>query len=225
MSVVGGTLAGEFSQSFHLPASDSQKAVDLLDQRFPARAGGTAFDGVKAVAAQHDAALQVELSGEFGRPPELGLAEAIGLLAAVVILLVVFGSLLAMGLPILNALFGIGIAFAGIGLLTNVLSMPEFSTQLAAMIGLGVGIDYSLFIVTRYRQGLQDGLTPEAAVVKSIATAGKAVFFAGCTVIISLAGMYLIGIEFVAGLATGAILAVALTIAISLTLLPAVLGC
>ena len=298
MSVLGGTLAGEFSQSFHLPASDSQKAFDLLDQRFPARAGETAFivfkasapvtdpaakaavsdvltrlktvprvegirspyddggqtqisprdpriafaeiqfsgnsqdhhlpqatlDGVKAVAAQHDSTLQVELSGDFGHQPELGLAEAIGLMAAVVILLVVFGSLLAMGLPILNALFGIGIAFAGIGLVTNVLSMPEFSTQLAAMIGLGVGIDYSLFIVTRYRQGLQDGLSPEAAVVKSIATAGKAVFFAGCTVIISLAGMYLIGIEFVAGLATGAILAVALTIAISLTLLPAVLG-
>jgi putative drug exporter of the RND superfamily len=298
MNALGGAFKGEFSQSFHLPKSDSQTAFDLLDQKFPARAGETAFvvfkasspatdpaakaaiedvltrlkaidrvdsirspydeggqlqispkdpritfaeiqfkgnskdhnlpqatiDAVKAAADRHDPSLQVELSGDFHGPPELGLAEAIGLLAAVVILLVVFGSLLAMGLPILNALFGIGIAFAGIALATNLISMPEFSTQLAAMIGLGVGIDYSLFIVTRYRQGLQDGLTPEAAVVKSIATAGKAVFFAGCTVIISLAGMYLIGIEFVAGLATGAIFAVALTIAISLTLLPAILG-
>ncbi len=298
MSVVGGAFGGEFSQSFHLPKSDSQTAFDLLDQKFPARAGETAFivfkasapvtdpaakatvedvltrlkavprvdavrspydeggqvqispkdpritfaeiqfsgnskdhelpqatvDAVKAVADQHDPSLQVELSGNFQGPPGLGLAEAIGLLAAVVILLVVFGSLLAMGLPILNALFGIGIAFAGISLATNVISMPAFSTELAAMIGLGVGIDYSLFIITRYRQGLQDGLSPEGAVVKAIATAGKAVFFAGCTVIISLAGMYLIGIEFVAGLATGAIFAVALTIAISLTLLPAVLG-
>ena len=300
MSVLGSALAGEFSQSFRLPASDSQKAFDLLDQRFPARAGESAdivlkasspvtdasqrepigdlmaklaavpgvrevrspldrvnaqqvspidpriafaevqFEGtskqhhvpeatanaVEDVArAAQSSTLQVELSGDlFQHRPSLGPAEGIGLLAAVVILLVVFGSLLAMGIPILNALFGIGIAFAAISLLNNMISMPEFSTQLAAMIGLGVGIDYSLFIVTRYRQGLQDGLSPEGAVVKAMATAGKAVFFAGCTVIISLAGMYLIGIEFVAGLASGAIVAVALMIAISLTLLPAILG-
>jgi RND superfamily putative drug exporter len=92
------------------------------------------------------------------------------------------------------------------------------------MIGIGVGIDYALFIVARYRQGIHADLDPHSAVVKAVSTSGKAVFFAGCTVIISLAGMYLIGIEFVSGLATGAILAVAMTIATSLTLLPAVLG-
>ena len=299
MMALSSALAGEFSQSFRLPESDSQRAFDLLDRNFPARAGETAFvvfeagtpvtdpaargaveavlarigavpgveavrspfdpqnagqislldpriafaeiqfaqtgeahhvpdsvtGAVQAIARDDTAALRVELSGEvFQHNPEMGRAEVIGLLAAVVILIVVFGSVIAMGLPILNALFGIGIAFAGIALLANVLSVPEFANQLAAMIGLGVGIDYALFIVTRYRQGLQDGLDPEAAVVRAIATSGKAVFFAGCTVIISLAGMYLMGIEFVSGLATGAILAVALTIATSLTLLPAVLG-
>ena len=105
------------------------------------------------------------------------------------------------------------------------MSVPEFSTQLAEMIGIGVGIDYALFIVARYRQGIHDGLDPaQRGRQGDRRPSGKAVFFAGCTVIISLAGMYLIGIEFVSGLATGAILAVAMTIATSLTLLPAVLG-
>ncbi len=140
------------------------------------------------------------------------------------ILLIVFGSVLAMGLPIMNALFGLGVGLACISIVSNLMSVPEFSTQLAEMIGIGVGIDYALFIVARYRQGIHEDMDPHAAVVKSVGTSGKAVFFAGCTVIISLAGMYLIGIDFVSGLATGAILAVAMTIATSLTLLPAVLG-
>ena len=167
--------------------------------------------------------LQVELAGDFadGQPPA---TFGLGLLAAIVILMVVFGSVLAMGLPIMNALFGLGVGLAAITLSSHLMSVPEFSTQLAEMIGIGVGIDYALFIVARYRQGIHAGLDPHSAVVKAIGTSGKAVFFAGCTVIISLAGMYLIGIEFVSGLATGAIIAVAMTIATSLTLMPAVLG-
>ena len=102
--------------------------------------------------------------------------------------------------------------------------MPEFATQLAAMIGIGVGIDYALFIVTRYRQGLHDGLDPEAAVVTALDTAGRAVLFAGTTVVISLLGMLLIGIEFVGGLGVGAAAVVAVTMLASITLLPAVLG-
>jgi RND superfamily putative drug exporter len=295
-NVFAGAVGSAFSQTFNLPNTDSQKAFDLLDRKFPARAGETAsvvfkaspslqdpevraaiddivgrleqvpnvvavrspfepegaqqvspakpiafaeiqFGGkagenlsdetrsqVKDIAASANRpGLQVELSGGFeeGQPPA---TFGLGLLAAIVILIVVFGSVLAMGLPIMNALFGLGIGIAAISLLSNVLSVPEFSTQLAEMIGIGVGIDYALFIVARYRQGIHAGLDPESAVVKAVATSGKAVFFAGCTVIISLAGMFLIGIEFVSGLATGAIVAVALTIATSLTLLPAVLG-
>ncbi len=132
-----------------------------------------------------------------------GGTEAIGLLAAVVILLIAFGSVLAMGLPILTALFGIGVGFAIVELLSHATSVPEFATQLAAMIGIGVGIDYALFIVTRYRQGLHEGLDPETSVVTALDTAGRAVLFAGTTVVISLLGMLLIGIKFVGGLGVG----------------------
>ena len=129
-----------------------------------------------------------------------------------------------MGLPILTALFGIGVGFAVVELLSHVTSVPEFATQLAAMIGIGVGIDYALFIVTRYRQGLQDGLDPETSVVTALDTAGRAVLFAGTTVVISLLGMLLIGIAFVGGLGVGAAAVVAVTMVASITLLPALLG-
>jgi RND superfamily putative drug exporter len=296
INVVAGSVGSSFSQTFNLPNTDSQKAFDLLDNKFPARSGETAMvvfeadsslqdpttkveidqvvgelrqvPGVIAVRSPFDAEarrqissdkpiafaeiqfggqargrlpeatrtavkdivassgtanLQVELAGDFsdGQPPA---TFGLGLLAAIVILMVVFGSVLAMGLPIMNALFGLGVGLAAITLVSHLMSVPEFSTQLAEMIGIGVGIDYALFIVARYRQGIHANLDPHSAVVKAIGTSGKAVFFAGCTVIISLAGMYLIGIEFVSGLATGAIIAVAMTIATSLTLMPAVLG-
>jgi putative drug exporter of the RND superfamily len=169
--------------------------------------------------------LQVEGGGDvFTAMPSMGSSEVIGLLAAIVILLIAFGSLLAMGLPILTAMFGIGVGFAVVGLLSHVTSVPNFATQLAAMIGLGVGIDYALFIVTRYRQGLHEGLDPETAIVHAIDTAGRAVFFAGTTVVISLLGMLLIGITFIGGLGVGAAVVVAVTMLASLTLLPAVLG-
>jgi len=169
--------------------------------------------------------LQIELSGQVFqeriRPPA---SEAIGLLAAIVILLVAFGSVLAMGLPILIALFGIGCGAAVIELWSRLLAVPDFTTQLAAMIGLGVGIDYALFIVTRYRSALHDGLEPNEAVVKAITTAGRAVLFAGTTVVISLLGMLLMGLSFVRGLAVGASTGVLLTMIASITLLPALLG-
>ena len=138
------------------------------------------------VASSGTPTLQVELARDFsnGQPPA---TFGLGLLAAIVILMVVFGSVLAMGLPIMNALFGLGVGLAAISLVSNVMSVPEFSTQLAEMIGIGVGIDYALFIVARYRQGIHADLDPHSAVVKAVSTSGKAVFFAGCTVIISLA--------------------------------------
>jgi RND superfamily putative drug exporter len=102
--------------------------------------------------------------------------------------------------------------------------VPTFGSELAAMIGIGVGIDYALFIVTRYRQGLHDGKEPEDAIVAALSTSGRAVLFAGCTVVISLVGMFLLGVAFVVGLALGAIAAVVLVMASALTLLPALLG-
>jgi RND superfamily putative drug exporter len=169
--------------------------------------------------------IQVEGGGgPFSSSPQLGSTELLGVAAAIVILLVAFGSLLAMGLPILTALFGIGIGFSMVGLLSHVFSVPDFATDLALMIGLGVGIDYALFIVTRYRQGLQQGLDPEASVVSSIDSAGRAVIFAGTTVVISLLGMLLVGISFIGGLGVAAAAVVAVSMAASVTLLPALLG-
>ena len=164
--------------------------------------------------------LQVEIGGqalgEF-EPPE---SELIGLGFAIVILILSFGSVLAMGLPIGVALFGVGIGAGIITLLSNVMSVPDFAVTLGAMIGIGVGIDYALFIVTRYREGLKAGLDPEQATVVALDTAGRAVVFAGFTVVISLLGMFIMGLSFINGLATGAAVTVLVTMIASVTLLP-----
>ena len=184
------------------------------------------LDEIESLASGVDVeGLQVELGGDvFAEQAPPGTSELIGLVAAVLILLVAFGSVVAMGLPIGTALFGLAVGFGAVGLISHVVSVPEFSTQLAAMIGIGVGIDYALFIVTRYRQGLTNGLEPHDSVVAAVDTAGRAVIFAGITVVISLAGMLLIGIEFVGGLGVAAASVVLVTMLISVTLLPALLG-
>jgi RND superfamily putative drug exporter len=153
-----------------------------------------------------------------------GGAEGIGILAAMVILLLAFGSFIAMGLPIVTALVALVIAFALIDFLSHVVTVPTFGTELAAMIGIGVGIDYALFVVTRYRQGLHSGTPPHESAVIALATSGRAVLFAGCTVVISLLGLFLLGVGFVVGLALGAITAVLLVMAGALTFIPALLG-
>jgi RND superfamily putative drug exporter len=153
-----------------------------------------------------------------------GPAEGIGILAAIVIMLLAFGSVVAMGLPIITALFGIAVAFAVLDLLSHVVTTPIFAPEIMAMIGLGVGIDYALFVVTRYRQGLAEGREPRDAVAVSLATSGRAVVFAGCTVILSLLGLFLLQLPFMRGLAIGAISAVVLVMLAALTLLPAMLG-
>jgi RND superfamily putative drug exporter len=155
-------------------------------------------------------------------PP--GAAEIVGLLAAILILIITFGSLLAMGLPVITAIFGIGIGLALIKLLGNVLDVPIFAPQMAAMIGIGVGIDYALFIVTRYRQALHGGKDPRESTIEAITTSGRAVLFAGLTVVISLLGILLMGFAFVQGLAVGAASAVLVTMLASVTLVPALLG-
>ncbi len=165
--------------------------------------------------------LTVELGGqalaEF-EPPE---SELIGLAFAVVVLIFAFGSVLAMGLPIGVALGGVGIGIGLITLLSNAMSVPEFATTLGAMIGLGVGIDYALFIVTRYRERLHHGHDAEEALVGAMDTAGRAVMFAGITVVISLAGMLVMGLPFVSGLGIAAAVTVLVTMAASMTLLAA----
>jgi RND superfamily putative drug exporter len=168
--------------------------------------------------------LQVEYGGDLFAEFELPESEIYGLIAAVIILIVAFGSVLAMGLPIGTALFGLGIASALVSLGSNFISMPDFTSAMVAMIGIGVGIDYALFIVTRFREQLRAGAPVETAVIASIDTSGRAVLFAGITVIISLMGLFLMGLDFVQGVALASSLGVAMMMIGSLTLLPALLG-
>jgi RND superfamily putative drug exporter len=185
---------------------------------------------VKEVEAARAPGLQIELGGqaiEQTQQEGFGLTTAVGLMAAIVVLLITFGSLIAMGLPIVTALFGLGTGLGLIALFTHVVDTPDFSSELAAMIGLGVGIDYALFIVTRFREAY---VTPgpthrdvRASVVQAMDTAGRAVLFAGCTVVIALLGMMLLGVDFLYGVAISASIGVLLVMLGSLTLLPALL--
>jgi putative drug exporter of the RND superfamily len=168
--------------------------------------------------------LRIELGGFIFAEFEAPSSEAVGIAFAIIILIVAFGSVLAMGLPLGVALFGIGIGTAIITILSNYLTIPDFATFLGIMIGLGVGIDYALLIVTRYREQLHAGHTVRESTAIAIETAGRSVLFAGITVVISLLGMLLMGVTFVQGLAVGAASVVAITVAASLTLLPALLG-
>ena len=178
-------------------------------------------DLAKPLAGQGD---EVAFASPWFDPQTMPSSEGLGLLAAIVVLLVAFGSVVAMGLPIATALLGIGIAVSLIGVMARFMSTPEFTPEVATMIGLGVGIDYALFIVSRYRDALSRLRPPEEAVVEAISTAGRAVLFAGCTVMISVLGMLLMGLEFLYGLAVGTSIAVLIAVSAALTLLPALLG-
>jgi RND superfamily putative drug exporter len=168
--------------------------------------------------------VQIELGGMIFAEFEPPSTEVLGLAFAIIILIVAFGSVLAMGLPVGIALFGIGIGTALITLLSNVLAVPDFTTFLGIMIGLGVGIDYALLIVTRYREQLHAGHDVRESIGIAMDTAGRSVLFAGTTVVISLLGLLLMGVKFVQGLSVGAAVVVAMTVLASLTLLPALLG-
>jgi RND superfamily putative drug exporter len=180
----------------------------------------------RAREAENDQ-IQVELGGqpieEARSEEEGGSSFAIGLLAAIVVLLITFGSLVAMGLPIVTALFALGVALSLVTLGTHFFPTADFTLELAAMIGLGVGIDYALFILTRFRNGLDEDLTPRDAAIAAVDTAGRAVLFAGVTVIIALMGMLLLGLSFLYGVAMGTAFAVLMTMIAALTLLPALL--
>jgi len=168
--------------------------------------------------------LQIEYGGQRFRVFELPESEALGLLAAIIILVVAFGSVIAMGLPIGTALLGLAAAAGIVALVSNVMSMPSESTSMVAMIGLGVGIDYALFIVTRYREALHDGLSVEDSVVEAIDTSGRAVLFAGITVVIALLGLLSIGLSFVSGFSVAMAIGVAVMMIASVTLIPALLA-
>ena len=149
--------------------------------------------------------MTIEYGGDIFGEFELPASELYGLIAAMIILILAFGSVLAMGLPIGTAVVGLATGAGLVTIFSHVLSMPDFTVQMAAMIGLGVGIDYALFIVQRFREGLDHGLEVQASIVEAIDTSGRAVLFAGTAVLISLCGMFLMGLAFMNGLAIGAI--------------------
>ena len=168
--------------------------------------------------------LQVLAGGQYLASVEPPQSELIGIAFAVVVLIVAFGSVLAMGLPIAVALGGVGIGIGSVVLLTRVATVPEDTMLLGMMVGLGVGIDYALFIVTRHREAVHAGHTPRDATVVAMGTAGRAVAFAGATVVASMLGLLLVGIEMLSGMGLGVSVTVVATMVTSMTLLPALLA-
>ncbi len=292
----GGTLVDEFT----IPNSDTQRAIDLLEERFPARSGEAAqvvfvsssgrldegeqqaavnaalaaaltVDDVEAVgdpfegldgglsedgtiafadAQFNELSFEVEVASveeleegvraalegsnvtaEFTGPvvlnsegPETGASELLGVIAAAIILLIVFGSFVAMGLPIIMAIVSVGL---GLSLITIAAAFSNFNTitpVLATMLGLAVGIDYSLFIVTRFREALNAGLSGPDAAATATATAGRAVVFAGVTVAISITALAVVGLDFITKLGLAASMTVIVAVAAAITLLPAILS-
>ncbi len=188
---------------------------------------GSAEDVIDTAQAVETDALDVNLGGQaIGETEQASVStsELIGVVGAAIVLFVAFGSLMAMLLPLASAIAGLGIGLAGIGFLSQVMGVADFSSQLAILIGLGVGIDYALFIVSRHRTALKQGRTPEQAVVGALDTSGRAVLFAGATVIIALLGLFALGVGFLYGVALAVAMTVALTVLSSITLLPALLG-
>ncbi|WP_406455078.1 MMPL family transporter [Streptomyces sp. NBC_00876] len=217
-----GAGAGQISADGHTAYATvtfDQQADDV-----PVEQARAVVDTAKAAEGEH---LRVELGGSavaLTEAPAVHLSEAIGVVVAAVVLFLAFGSLAASMLPIATALVSVGTAYAGIVLLGHVMTVADFAPMLGMLVGLGVGIDYALFIVTRHRRGLRRGMTVPEAAQHAVATTGRAVVFAGATVCIALLGMLILRLSFLNGVAIAASLTVVLTVAASVTLLPALLS-
>jgi RND superfamily putative drug exporter len=290
------TIAGDNSESFEIPGTESQAAFDLLNERFPgSNAAGatgrmvfaapegedlsspdnqaavesvigelTAAPGLETVANPYevgsispdgqiayaeiqyetqlldaaerealfaaaetgrDAGLTVEIGGDIAYEEEVGGGtEFIGLAVAAVVLVITFGSFIAAGMPLLNAIIGIGVTISAITISTRFIDLSQDSTILAMMLGIALAIDYSLFIASRYRHELTLGRDGEEAAGRAVGTAGNAVVFAGLTVMIALSGLSIIGIPFLSQMGFAAAFAVLMAVVIALTMLPALFG-
>jgi len=201
-------------------------AVVALDKTVDQYSSDDAKALIEPILAAGDATLRVEAGGPVAALSQTAPAggEGIGLIAAALVLLFTFGSAVAMGLPLLTAVMGLGMSFALGELLRRVVEVPDWATATAAMVGIGVGIDYALLIVTRYRSSLAAGQDPRHATLTAVSTAGRAVVFAGLTVVVAMLGILLVGQPALAGFAFTASLFVLITMTASLTLLPALLG-
>ncbi|WP_426502099.1 MMPL family transporter [Dactylosporangium sp. McL0621] len=207
----GRTLAADLrldvTNPDDMPVADSQRLLDI------------------AHAAEHPG-LTVALGGQSIQRAEQGAigSEGIGLAAAIVILLLMFGSVVAAGLPVIVAVAGLAVSSSLTGLLILAVDAPDWSTSLATMMGIGIGIDYVLLMVTRFREWRAAGLDPEAATVATLDTAGRSVMVAGSTVIVSMLGLFAMGLSFMRGASLVTILGVLVTLVASVTLFPALLG-
>ncbi|GLY18185.1 membrane protein [Kineosporia sp. NBRC 101677] len=182
-----------------------------------------ALTEVKTLA--EDAGLRAAIGGDaMDAVPHAGTAEVIGIGIAFVVLLITFGSLVAAGMPLLTAVIGVGIGYAGISTLTGFVDLSSVTPALGSMLGLAVGIDYALFIMSRYQHEARTGRPLADAAGAAVGTAGSAVIFAGLTVIIALAGLSITGIAFLTQMGLAAAAMVAVAVLIALTLLPALLG-
>lgn len=296
LGLAAATLRGPIADNFTMPGTESQRALDLLAEQFPAASGATGTIALKAPAdgalaspqgqavvkeltqeaatlpgvvgavdpfqvgavspdgryalvqvqfatgadevtdAQRDAyekvgeraeaqGWEVAPGGEvLSSVPEVGSTEAIGVAVAAIVLVVTFGSLVAAGMTMLNALIGVGVGMAGLFAISSVVDLSSTAPILALMLGLAVGIDYSLFITSRYRQNLMEGLPPDEAVGRAVGTAGSAVVFAGATVVIALAGLAVVNIPFLTVMGLAAAGTVTIAVLVAITLQPALLG-
>jgi RND superfamily putative drug exporter len=190
-----------------MPVQDTQRIIDLAQ-------------------AADRSGLQVAVGGQVVETATQGSigSEGIGLAAAAIILLLVFGSVVAAGLPILVAVVGLGVSASLVGVVAAIVDVPDWSTSLAAMMGIGVGVDYVLLLVTRYREYLGRGLAPRGATMATADTAGRAVLVAGSTVVVSLLGLFGMGLSAMRGAAVVTILAVLVVMLAAVTLLPALFG-
>lgn len=182
---------------------------------------------IKIVQDTRSDGLRAECGGgpcQFASQTESGGAEVVGVVVAMIVLFIMFGTFIAMGMPILTAILAVSSSIAMIGVLSNLINTADFAGFLSVMIGLGVGIDYALFVVTRFRQNMRLGMQPTESVIVAMDTSGRAVLFAGITVMIALLGLFLVGMNFLYGPALAASMTVFFTMIASLTLLPALLA-
>ncbi len=181
---------------------------------------------IDAAQANDGNGLEIKLGGDpIQRAESQASPEGIGFFAAAIVLLIAFGSVVAAGLPLGIALVGLGISSAGlIPLLANVIDVPDWTTAVSGLIGIGVGIDYSLLVLTRFRSAMRDGKDRHDAVVEAVTTAGRSVIIAGCTVVIAVLGLFLTGLSYMYGVALSAAIAVLVMMFAAITLLPALLS-
>jgi uncharacterized membrane protein YdfJ with MMPL/SSD domain len=289
------SFSGTYSEKFEVPGTESQRAQDLLAEKYPGAGGGSARvvyvapEGEKLTDAENKAAvmesaakaekakdvsmvvdpysakaisedgrigytdviypmpadevddaardeleataepaeaagLQVEFGGGLVTDETEAKSESIGIIVGFLVLAITLGSLVAAGLPLLTALIGVGISVGTITALTGAFDLTETAPTLATMLGLAVGIDYALFILSRHRQNMGDGMEPREAAAQAAGTAGSAVVFAGLTVVIALVGLVVVNIPFLTVMGLAAAGAVIVAVLIATTLLPALLG-